>query len=135
MPTAALQSLITTLLSEIPEETSPVVIVVKPERPNPTPVKTNGHRKLREGPSYNPGIVYVLEFATILTLRDKETVEAMGETLTAALQNVVRDATNLHPLVVSRVVYYLLNLLRASHVSKGVFNFWYLADFFRTIYS
>jgi brefeldin A-resistance guanine nucleotide exchange factor 1 len=36
--------------------------------------------------------------------------------LATTLQTMVRDAKNLHPLSVSRVVSYLLNLLRLSHV-------------------
>jgi len=115
MPAQSVKVLVSELLSDLPEESSPVVIVVKPERPTSTTTKVNGHRNGRRGPLYNPNILWTLELATILTLRDHETIEASGETLTASLQNVVRDAPNLHPLVVSRVVYYLLNLLRGSY--------------------
>jgi hypothetical protein len=52
-----------------------------------------------------------------LVLRDKGTVAVAGESLTACLQTLVRDAGNLHPLVAIRVVDYLLRLLQASHVS------------------
>lgn len=62
-------------------------------------------------------MIFVLELATVLTLRDERTLEILGETLATTLQNLVRDAKNLHPLTVSRIVSYLLNLLRLSHVS------------------
>lgn len=117
MPIASLEALVNSLLSELPEETSPAVIVVKPERP----VSNAGrHMRSRADPNmpvYNPGIVYVLELATILTLRDDESIGELGENLTASLQNIVRDSKNLHPLVTSRAVYYFLNLLRRSYVS------------------
>lgn len=117
MPLTSLEALVNYLLSELPDETTPAVIVVKPERP-----VSNSGRQMRSRvdpnmPAYNPGMVYVLELATILTLRDDETIGELGENLTASLQNIVRDAKNLHPLVVSRAVYYFLNLLRRSYVS------------------
>lgn len=61
-------------------------------------------------------MVYVLELATILTLRDRETLETLGEGLSISLQSFIRDARNIHPLSLSRIVYYLLELLRLSHV-------------------
>jgi brefeldin A-resistance guanine nucleotide exchange factor 1 len=115
MPHSSVVFLVNSLLSELPE-TSPVVIVVKPERPAAGPSRPGTGKIDSDKPSYNPGIVYVLELATILTLRDGKTIQDLGESLTASLQNVVRDAKNLHPLTVSRVVYYLLNLLRLSYV-------------------
>ena len=115
MPHSSVVYLVNSLLSELPE-TSPVVIVVKPERPISNPGRSSSSKIDASNVSYNPGIVYVLELATILTLRDEKTIQDLGESLTASLQNVVRDAKNLHPLAVSRAVYYLLNLLRLSYV-------------------
>lgn len=117
LPAEQIKALVSALLSQM-EETSPVV-TVKPERPIPVTVRVNGHRMPKAGPEYDPGSVFLLEFATILTLRDNETVAAAGETLTGSLQNAVRDASNLHPLAASRVVHYLLELLRHSYVSSN----------------
>jgi len=103
------------------EESSPVV-TVKPERPIPVTVRVNGHRMPKAGPEYDPGTVFLLEYATLLTLRDEETIAAAGEGLTGILQSYVRDASNLHPLAVSRVVNYLLELLRHSYVSGESFR-------------
>lgn len=64
-----------------------------------------------------PNMVYLLELATILTMRDADTLHDTGEDLTAALQSTVRDAANLHPVIVSRAVYYLLCLLQMAFVS------------------
>jgi brefeldin A-resistance guanine nucleotide exchange factor 1 len=47
-------------------------------------------------------------------MRDAETVEALGKDLANALQSVIRNASNYHDVVISRVTYYLLSLLRAS---------------------
>lgn len=116
MPADALKSLVRALLEHLPKESSPVVIVVKPDRPNPTPVRTNGHRPTSQGLQYDPSIVYLLELATIIALRDDETIVAVGEIVADTLQNIVRDAGNIHPLIVSRAVFYLLHLLNASQV-------------------
>lgn len=116
MPTASLVDLVQALLEHLPMESSPVVIVVKPDRPNPAPSRTNGHRSISQGLLYDPSVVYILELATIIAMRDRETIASMGQIVADALQNVVRDATNVHPLVVSRAVYYLFHLLNSSQV-------------------
>lgn len=120
MPADALKSLVEALLEHLPRESSPVVIVVKPDRPSLTPVRPNGHRSTSQGLLYDPSIVYLLELATIIALRDSETTAAVGEVVADALQNVVRDAANTHPLVVSRAVFYLLHLLNASQVKVKI---------------
>ncbi|KAL2436848.1 ARF guanine-nucleotide exchange factor 1 [Exophiala dermatitidis] len=113
LPPEQIKSLVSAILSQM-EELSPVV-AVKPERPMPVTVRVNGHRMQKSGPEYDPGTVFLLELATLLTLRDDETIAAAGEVLTGALQNAVRDASNFHPLAASRVVHYLLELLRYSY--------------------
>ena len=117
MPVEALHSLLLSLLEQIPEDTSPRVIVVKPDLPAPTPVRPNGNKSRQNAPEYDPRIVFVLELATILALRDSESVEAIGKEVADVLQSVVRDASKFHYVVVSRAVYYLLSLLRATAVS------------------
>ena len=117
MPTRSLQELVSTLLEQLPEKSSPVVITVKPERPSPNPPRTNGHRIVNQGPIYDPAIVFVLELATVLAMRDAESIAILGQAVADALHTVVRDAANVHSLVLSRSVYYLLRLLNASQVS------------------
>ncbi|KAI9780242.1 MAG: GDP/GTP exchange factor for ARF [Geoglossum umbratile] len=113
LPGPALRSLILSLLSQLPEESSPAVIVVKPELPQPNP--TNASRSAANGPIYDPAVVYILELATILAIRDKSTVESFGKEVGEALQTVIRDAANAHHITVSRAIFYLLSLLQASH--------------------
>ena len=116
MPPAARESLVLALLDKLPEQSSPVVIVVRPEKPAPTPIKTNGHRSNRSTLTYDPSVVLILELSTIVATRDPESVALMGQAVADALQAIVRDAANIHPLVLSRAVYYLLYLLNASQV-------------------
>ena len=111
--------LVRALLSQM-EESSPVVSV-KPERPIPVTARMNGHvRGGKRGAEYDPGTMFLLEFATILALRDEETVAETGERLTGVLQNAVRDVSNLHPLAAGRIVRYLLDLLRYGFVSPDL---------------
>ncbi|CAK4033774.1 related to GEA2-GDP GTP exchange factor for ARF [Lecanosticta acicola] len=115
LPVESLRSLTVSLLSHLPEQDSPRVIAVKPELPAPTPVRANGTKSSSESPVYNPAVVYVLELATILALRDEETITSLGADVAQALQTVIRDAERLHPVALSRCVFYLLSLLRASN--------------------
>lgn len=113
LPIDSLRSLIDSLLAQIPEDSSPRVIVVKPELPQPSPVRPNGRSRFN-APVYDPTLVFVLELATLLALRDRETVRELGKDIADALQSVVQNAANIHYVAISRVVYYLLRVLEAS---------------------
>ncbi|ORY18311.1 hypothetical protein BCR34DRAFT_554010 [Clohesyomyces aquaticus] len=98
LPVESLQSLLLSLLEQIPEDGSPRVIVAKLNRP-----------------AYDPSLVFVLELATVLALRDEETVRELAKDVIDSLQSVIRDAPKQHPVVIARSVYYLLSLLKASN--------------------
>jgi brefeldin A-resistance guanine nucleotide exchange factor 1 len=115
MPVHALQHLSRALLAQIPEDPASAIITVKSDTA-PT-AGANGQKRPSEGPLYDPATVYVLEFCTVLALRDHESMKALGQDIAEALQNVLRDGSNYHQTMVSRTVFYLLNLLRASYVS------------------
>jgi golgi-specific brefeldin A-resistance guanine nucleotide exchange factor 1 len=105
LPLEALTSLVESLLGHIPEDSSPRILVVKTEAQTSTRQSSTG---------YDPSLVFILELATILVMRDAGTVEALGKDLANALQSVIRNASNYHYVVISRVTYYLLALLRSS---------------------
>ena len=113
MPLRATKDLTLALVEQLPQESSPVVIVVKPERPAIAP-KTNGQRQGNRGPAYDPAPLYVLELLTVLATRDGASFAEVGELVADALQNVVRNAANTHFMVLSRAVFYLLLLLEKS---------------------
>lgn len=75
----------------------------------------NGGNTVSKGPIYDPAVVYVLEFATSLVLRDESTVATHGKMLAETLTGIIRNSSRVHNIVVSRVVYYLFSLLQASH--------------------
>ncbi len=118
LPVESLKRLVQSLLTQLPESTSPRVIVVKPEMPAPSPVRPNGVKARPNTPAYEPSVLFILELATTLTIRDAETIEALGKDVANALEGFVRDATLMHPLVLARVIYYLLTLIRVSNVSS-----------------
>ena len=111
----SLKPLLQALLAEVPDDPSSIVINVKSEEDHIAP--TNGQKSASSGPVYDPSLVYILELCTVLTLRDEETVAALGGGVAEALQNVLRLATSYHHVIVSRSIYYLLHLLQASYVS------------------
>lgn len=78
---------------------------------------TNGVNSAPYSPVYDPSMVYILELCTVLATRDNETINEFGADVAVALQNVIRNPSSWHPLMVSRTIYYLLHLLHASYVS------------------
>ncbi|KAF2861036.1 Sec7-domain-containing protein [Piedraia hortae CBS 480.64] len=115
LPVESLKSLTRALLSQLPESSSPRVITVKPEVPTP-----RGPRPLAEPAVYDPAKVYVLELATILALRDEDTIASLGADTAAALQTAINDSERIHPVALGRIVFYLLSLLRASNDHKYI---------------
>lgn len=81
------------------------------------PVRPNGQKIQPTGVPYDASVLFVLEFATILAARDPETMSKLGAEVVDALQSIIRDAAQVHPVTLSRTIYYLLSFLRASHVS------------------
>ncbi|TVY38452.1 Uncharacterized protein LSUB1_G004093 [Lachnellula subtilissima] len=112
MPVDSLKPLVEALLSELPDDPTSVVISVKPE--TEAPVSPNGP-KSPAGPLYDPSMVYLLELVTVLALKDKETVAALGADVGEALQNVMRNAASYHSITIARTMFYLLHLLHASY--------------------
>lgn len=88
---------------------------VKPDIPAPKPIRPNGQKQNAQGPAYDPGQLFILEFATLLAIRDSDTVATLGRDLSVLLMGIIRDPTHVHPLTLSRAVYYMLMLLRVSH--------------------
>ena len=119
MPPEGRESLVRALLNQLPEQSSPVVIVVRPEKPAPAPIRTNGHRSNASSPAYDPSVVFVLELSTILATRDSESIILMGQAVADALQAIVRDAADVHPFILSRTVFYLFYIMKASQVSTS----------------
>ena len=115
MPVQSLKPLVEALLAQLPDDPSSIVISVKSE--TETEVSTNGQKSTASGPNYDPALVYLLEFCTILALRDNETVLALGADVAEALMNIMRNAGSYHSILISRSMFYLLHLLHASYVS------------------
>lgn len=117
LPVQCLTALTKALIDSLPSDEEQFrVIAPKSEMPAPTPVRANGVKAILDPqPTYDPALVYVLELATILALRDEETITALGSEASRALEDRIRDPDQLHPVALSRVVFYLLSLLRASN--------------------
>lgn len=107
--------LVEALLAILPEEGSPLII----HTPDPKTIPPNVNTTfLDKTPKYDAAIVYVLELATCLAMRDEETIVALGKQVADTLQSILRNAAYAHHIIVSRTIYYLLSLLQESHVSS-----------------
>ena len=106
------------MLSQIPEDAgSDVVISVKSTSAPASP--TNG-QKSGNKPEYDPSIVYILEFCTVLALRDADTVQLLSKRMVGALQAILRDVGSYHHILVGRAAFYLLRLLQFSYVREMI---------------
>ena len=126
MPPRATKDLTLALLEQLPKDSGPVVGVVKPERPAPT-THMNGQRQGNRGPAYDPSLLYVLELITVLAIRDDENFDTVGELVADAIQTIVRDAANIHSMVLARAVFYLLLLLQKSADQVFLESTWHVA--------
>lgn len=109
----SLESLVDSLIAEIPED-SGVVITVKSDNIPPNSVAANGP-KPQSTPTYDPAMVYIMEFCTVLALRDAQTIELVGKRVADSLYAVLRDAATYNAVLVGRTSFYLFKLLKASY--------------------
>jgi brefeldin A-resistance guanine nucleotide exchange factor 1 len=120
LPEESLEALVEALLSEIPEDQNGSPVLVRVNVDNAPSSPTSG-QKVKSGPIYDPSMVYILEFCTILALRDENTVELLGQRVVGVLQALLRDVGNYHPTLVARATFYLFRLLQAGYVSPPWF--------------
>ncbi|KAI3323562.1 Sec7-domain-containing protein [Xylariaceae sp. AK1471] len=116
LPVTALSPLVEALLDQLPDDESSAVpvITVKPESVPSSPA-SGGNKTVHRKPTYDPAVVYILEFCTVLALRDPDTIELLGKHVAEALQMILRDAGRYHSALVSRAAYYQFNMLKASY--------------------
>ncbi|KAK0745136.1 hypothetical protein B0T21DRAFT_381192 [Apiosordaria backusii] len=112
LPSHSLEALVDSLLAQIPEDNGSTVITVKAEN---IPPSTNGQKPRQTTAVYDPGLVYILEFCTVLALRDETTIEVLGKRVVEAIQEILRDVPRYHPVLIERATFYLFNLLQASY--------------------
>lgn len=118
LPDASLVALVDALLDQIPEDSeSEAVITVKAD--NVPPSSPALAQKPNNAVAYDPGLVYILELSTLQALRDDQTVQLLGKRVVDALQAIVRDLSNHHPITIARTTFYLFRLLQASYVSSA----------------
>ena len=117
LPSHSLEALVDSLLDWIPEDHdgSTAVITVKADNIPSSP--TNGQKSRQNNAIYDPALVYVLEFCTVLALRDQVTMELLGKRVVEAIQSVLRGVNQYHPILIERATFYLFSLLEASYVS------------------
>ncbi|KAI3334783.1 Sec7-domain-containing protein [Ustulina deusta] len=116
LPVTALSPLLEALLDQLPDDESSAVpaITVKPESVPSSPA-SGGNKNTHRKPNYDPAVVYILEFCTVLALRTPETIEFLGKHVAEALQTILRNSSRYHSALVSRAAYYQFNMLKASY--------------------
>ncbi|RDA82455.1 hypothetical protein CP532_6869 [Ophiocordyceps camponoti-leonardi (nom. inval.)] len=113
LPAQSTSSLARALLDQIPENDRVAVLSVKPDAVPSPPLINQGPAMV--SPAYDPSTVFILEFVTILATRDDASVEAVGKDLFDVLQTLLRDFGNWHPIMLSRVAFYTLLILKHGY--------------------
>lgn len=133
MPVNSLKPLVKALLDQLPDDPSSIVISVKSE--TEPPLSPDPRKGSPTGPAYDPSHVYLLEFCTVLAIRDSETIAELGADVAEALMNVMRNASSFHSIMISRTIFYLLHLLHASFVSYVELTMFISANYTRNTHS
>ncbi|OQE02896.1 hypothetical protein PENVUL_c037G00574 [Penicillium vulpinum] len=115
MSTEALRPLFMALLSRLPEDTSLHGIAVKPDIRPSVPIEQSHSEIIVPTTAYDPSLAFILDLLTNLTLRDRKTTELFGRETVGALKNFIHDANQVHPVLVSRAVYHLLQFVGSSN--------------------
>ncbi|KAI0506134.1 Sec7-domain-containing protein [Xylaria bambusicola] len=116
LPISALARLMEALLAQVPDDENSTVpaIIVKAESVPSSPASA-GNKSAHRKPNYDPAVVYILEFCTVLALRTPETIESLGKHVADVLQTLLRNSSRYHSALVSRAAYYQFNILKASY--------------------
>ncbi|KAI1103900.1 hypothetical protein F4804DRAFT_308829 [Jackrogersella minutella] len=115
LPADSLAPLVEALLNELPDDESSAVPVITVKQESLPSSPSSASKPASGKPTYDPAVVYILEFCTLLTLRDDETVGLLGKPIAEALQMILRDSPQHHPILVSRAAFYQFSILKASY--------------------
>ncbi|KAI1134462.1 hypothetical protein F5Y05DRAFT_397930 [Hypoxylon sp. FL0543] len=115
LPADSLVPLLEALLNELPDDESSTVPVITVKTDSLPSSPASASKPASRKPTYDPAVVYILEFATVLALRDNETVGLLGKSVAEALQMILRDSPQHHPILVSRAAFYQFSVLKASY--------------------
>ncbi|KAG6054890.1 hypothetical protein E4U32_006633 [Claviceps aff. humidiphila group G2b] len=113
LPVLPTTHLIEALLDQIPEDDRNTVITVKQDS-TPTVAATN-HPATPSHPTYDPTVAYILEFCTILTLKNDELIHSMGRPVFSVVLGLLRDPMKWHPITLSRATFHAFLILKKSY--------------------
>lgn len=106
--------LVEALLDQIPEDDQATVIAVKQD--SLPPPSANSQTQAAVQPAYDPSVAYILEFCTVVAIRDDEFIQLMGKPVFDAVLGLLRDPTQWHPITLSRATFHALSILKSSYV-------------------
>ncbi|KAG6001207.1 hypothetical protein E4U21_004613 [Claviceps maximensis] len=113
LPVLPASHLIEILLEQILEDDQNTIITVKQDT---TPTAPGTSQEVTSSqPMHDPTVAYILEFCTLLVLRNGELVQTMGRAVISAILGLLRDPAKWHPLTLSRATFYALSILKESY--------------------
>ncbi|TWU78927.1 GDP/GTP exchange factor for ARF [Metarhizium rileyi] len=113
LPAPVAAGLVQALLDRIPENDQAAVITVKQDSIPPVP--THPQAQVAVQPTYDPSVAYILEFCTVVAIRNDELIRVMGKPVFDAVLGLLRDPTQWHPITLSRAISHALSILKSSY--------------------
>jgi hypothetical protein len=65
--------------------------------------------------AYDPSMLFLLELATSLAIRDEESMKDLSAEVTGYCTEILRQRKHLHPILVERTLIYLMALKKRGH--------------------
>jgi brefeldin A-resistance guanine nucleotide exchange factor 1 len=98
------------------------VVIDAPEDPDPTTptkIKVDGSASMNgqeaKDKPYDPSILFLLEMATSLAIRDEESMKTLSAEVAEYCTEILRQRKHLHPILLERSLIYLLVLKKRGH--------------------
>ncbi|KAG5981365.1 hypothetical protein E4U55_003007 [Claviceps digitariae] len=113
LPVLPTTHLIEALLDQILEDDQNTVITVKQDTIPTASGTIQGATSYQ--PTYDPTVAYILEFCTILALKNMELMQSMSRVVFSAILGLLRDPAKWHPITLSLATFHALSILKKSY--------------------
>lgn len=87
--------------------------------PNSRPA-VNGGQETSSDKTYDPSMLFLLELATALAMRDRESMQELSLEVVGYCLEILRQRKLLHPIFIQRTLIYLLAMKKRAHELVGL---------------
>ena len=81
----------------------------------PKEMALNGGQETSSDKTYDPSMLFLLELATALAMRDRESMQELSAEVIGYCLEILRQRKLLHPIFIQRTLIYLLAMKKRAH--------------------